>query len=218
MQAVPMGQPASESLLAATELSNPVQALMDILGSESTSAESCLPSSATLRHMVMHTVQLCTAAFARSPTAISTTIKPLTHLALASQLPKTPFPPATSIWVPTGHCTGTTRPACCCCQCFCRAENDFASACRAITVFTSWSFPMAHFPLQSRVDDGLFELHCILPAPLHIVRVGFLLCCMAQICPAANWQHCCTGQVEPAQPQRISLYMKHGHDTNMTWT
>ena len=108
MQAVSTGQPASESLLAATELSNPVQALMTILGSESSPAESCLPCSASLRHMLTHTVQVCTAAFARSPTAISTTIKPLTHLALASQLPKTPFPPATSIWVPTGHSTGTT--------------------------------------------------------------------------------------------------------------
>ena len=53
--------------------------------------------------MLQHTVQLCTGAFARSPTAISTTIKPLTHLALAS---KTPFPPAASIWVPTAHVAG----------------------------------------------------------------------------------------------------------------
>lgn len=106
VQAVPAGQPAPESLLAAGELSNPVQALMAILGSESSAQEPCLPSSATIRHMLVHTVQLCTGAFARSPTAISTTIKPLTHLALASQLPKAPFPPATSIWVPTGHSTG----------------------------------------------------------------------------------------------------------------
>ena len=108
MQATPVGQPPLESLLAAAELSNPVQALMTILGSDSTPAESCLPLTATLRHMLMHTVQLCTAAFALSPTAISTTIKPLTHLALASQLPKTPFPPATGIWVPTGHSSGMT--------------------------------------------------------------------------------------------------------------
>ena len=137
MQAVPTGQPAPESLLAATELSNPVQALMDILGSESSSAESCLPSSASLRHMLMHTVQVCTAAFARSPTAISTTIKPLTHLALASQLPKTPFPPATSIWVPTGHSTGATQPSCWCCKCFCRVQSDFAPCCRTCALGTT---------------------------------------------------------------------------------
>ena len=111
VQAVPARKPAPESLLAATELSNPVQALMAILGSDATSQEPCLPSTATIRHMLMHTVQLCTAAFARSPTAISTTIKPLTHLALASQLPKAPFPPATSIWVPTGHSAGRAQPS-----------------------------------------------------------------------------------------------------------
>lgn len=75
---------------------------MAILGNDSPSHAS-LPSSATIRHMLQHTVQLCTGAFARSPTAISTTIKPLTHLALAS---KTPFPPAASIWVPTAHAAG----------------------------------------------------------------------------------------------------------------
>ena len=137
MQAVPTGQPASESLLAATELSSPVQALMNILGSESSPAEFSLPSSASLRHMLMHTVQVCTAAFARSPTAISTTIKPLTHLALASQLPKTPFPPATSIWVPTGHSTGTTSPSCCCYQCYCRAKIDLAPSCRTCALSTT---------------------------------------------------------------------------------
>ena len=106
MQAVSAGQPAPESLLAASELSNPVQTLMAILRNPPSSHESSLPVSATIRLMLSHIVQLCTGAFARSPTAISTTIKPLTHLALASQLPKMPFPPAASIWVPTGHSTG----------------------------------------------------------------------------------------------------------------
>ena len=85
---------------------------MTILGNDPPShgfSHDTLPSSATIRHMLQHTVQLCTVAFARSPTAISTTIKPLTHLALASQLPRTPFPPAASIWVPTGHATGAHR-------------------------------------------------------------------------------------------------------------
>lgn len=110
VKAVAPDQPAAESLLATTELSSPLKTLMTILGNDPPShgfSHDTLPSSATIRHMLQHTVQLCTGAFARSPTAISTTIKPLTHLALASQLPRTPFPPAASIWVPTGHATGT---------------------------------------------------------------------------------------------------------------
>ncbi len=120
LQAVTPTQPAPESLLAATELTSPLKTLMAILGNDSPSHAS-LPSSATIRHMLQHTVQLCTLAFARSPTAISTTIKPLTHLALAS---KTPFPPAASIWVPTGHTTGLshnfTGSPDFCCYCCCR--------------------------------------------------------------------------------------------------
>ena len=106
IQAVNPGEPAPESRLAAKELSSPVKALMAILSSDSPPHGAHVPCSATIRHMVHHIMQLCTGAFARSPTAISTTIKPLTHLALASQLPKSPFPPAASIWVPTGHATG----------------------------------------------------------------------------------------------------------------
>lgn len=102
LKAVTSTEPDPESLLAATELTSPLKTLMTILGNDSPSHAS-LPSSATIRHMLQHTVQLCTGAFARSPTAISTTIKPLTHLALAS---KTPFPPAASIWVPTAHVAG----------------------------------------------------------------------------------------------------------------
>lgn len=109
VQAVAAGQTFPESVLAATELSNPVQALMAILGNESTPPKSSLPPSATIRHMLSHIVHLCTGAFACSPTAISTTIKPLTHLALASQLPKTPFPPAAGIWVPASHSLGTSH-------------------------------------------------------------------------------------------------------------
>ena len=106
-------EPNPESLLAAAEQATPLKRLAAILGSPQ-SAASSVSNTATMRQLLQRTVQLCTGAFARSPTVISTTIKPLTHLALASQLNKSVYPPGASIWVPPGHGNLSKSPTCLC--------------------------------------------------------------------------------------------------------